>query len=208
MKKSSKKWTVGIDEVGRGPLAGPVVIATACIAKGVKIYSKENSKLRDSKRLTEDQREKWFKYLKSHPQFKFELARVYPKTIDRINISKAANLAALRAFRRLCDKNKIIPEKCAVFLDGGLYLGNGDRPSFSKTVVRGDVKIKTVAMASIMAKVTRDKIMVKLHKKFPHYGFDENKGYGTAGHIKAIKRHGSSAVHRRSFDPISKALYN
>lgn len=202
MNKSYKKWIVGIDEVGRGPLAGPVVIATACVAQGIKIYSKENGKLRDSKKLTENQREKWFKYLKSHPKFKFELARVYPKTIDRINISRAANLAALRAFGRLCAKNKMIPEKCAVFLDGGLYLGNGERPGFAKTVVRGDIKIKTVAMASIMAKVTRDRIMTRLDKKFPHYGFAENKGYGTAKHIRAIKKHGPSKVHRRSFDPI------
>ena len=199
------KFIVGIDEVGRGALAGPVAVAVVLTTQKLKIRNKKLGKLADSKKLSAKQREKWFGYLKFHPLLKFELARVFPKTIDKINISRAANLAAKRAFERLCAKNRINPERCAVYLDGGLYLGNGKRPDFAKTVVRGDMKIKTVAMASILAKVTRDRIIEKLAKGFPRYGFEINKGYGTSNHIAAIKKNGPSKVHRKSFDPIKSA---
>lgn len=194
-----KKFIVGIDEVGRGCLAGPVVVGAVLVQRGKRFYSKKLGKLRDSKKLTVRAREAWNAKFKED-SLPMATARVYPTVIDRINISKAANLAALRAFTRLIKASNLPPEACSVFLDGGLYLGNGPfRFPFAKTVIGGDRKIKVVAAASIAAKVSRDRLMARLSKKYPEYGLEIHKGYGTKNHIKAIKTHGLSDIHRRSF---------
>ena len=196
---------IGVDEVGRGSLAGPVCVAAVAVPKNLEFRIKNLGKLRDSKKLTPKKREAWFEYFKQHPCANYAVARVYPRQIEKRNISGAANLAALRAYTRLMANGKWRIANCKVFLDGGLYLGsrtrNAERGTITnaKTVVRGDEKIKAVAIASIIAKVTRDRQMVRLAKKYPGYGLEVHKGYGTKKHLAAIKRYGVSEVHRSTF---------
>ncbi|MEK7195555.1 MAG: ribonuclease HII [Patescibacteria group bacterium] len=195
------RYIVGIDEVGRGSLAGPVAVAAVCIPRDLNVKVARLGELKDSKRLTPARREKWFEYFKAHPRVTYTCARAYPRTIERMNISRAANLAAKRAFERLVSVTGISSRNCQVFLDGGLYVGNGDdgRKFGAKTVVHGDKKIKVVAIASIVAKVSRDRYMTRLAKKYPRYGFEMHKGYGTKAHSRAIKKYGPSEVHRLTF---------
>lgn len=198
-----KKYVIGIDEVGRGPLAGPVVVVAVAIQSNSKFHIPYSRiKLKDSKKLTPKQRKKWFKYVKNHPEISYALARVTPKVIDRINISKAANLAATRALTRLlATRNKRQVHR--ILLDGGLYTRVNQRryPRISaSTITKGDEKYKAIKLASIVAKVLRDRYMSKVcHKKFPHYGFDVHKGYGTKKHYLVLKKHGLTPIHRRSF---------
>lgn len=204
-----KKFIVGIDEVGRGCLAGPVLVAALVLPEGTRLNRESLPRLRDSKKLSASQRQKWFQFLKNHSKILFAVARVLPQSIDRINISKAANCAATRAVNKLITNpsvplrasNKQPTTKTRIYLDGGLYLTKDLRPTIykPKTIVRGDEKINAVKLASIVAKVTRDKYMVKLHKKYPQYGFDKHKGYGTLKHRRAIQKHGLSEIHRKTF---------
>ncbi|NCO15172.1 ribonuclease HII [Candidatus Wolfebacteria bacterium CG18_big_fil_WC_8_21_14_2_50_39_7] len=208
------RYIIGIDEVGRGALAGPVTVAAVAITVNPKPKirnPKPRLKLRDSKKLTPRQRETWFGYIKTHPGIFYTTAGVSPKIIDKINISNAANLAATRALTKLVKYLTIVKyltkSKVEVFLDGGLYLNKNkirvnprSYPRLSAfTIIKGDEKIPAIMMASIVAKVTRDRIMVKLHKKYPKYAFDRHKGYGTKKHIKAIRKHGPTKVHRLAF---------
>ncbi len=206
---------MGIDEVGRGALAGPVMVAAAVMTVSCnwQLASTQLGKLRDSKQLTPKQREAWFSHFKDHPKIGYAVARVYPRAIERINISQAANLAALRAFEKLMVKCQLSDVSCSVFLDGGLYLGNRSRSNIrayplrnskhprlsASTIIKGDEKIPAVAVASIIAKVTRDRAMVRLAKKHSNYGFEIHKGYGTKKHMAAIKKHGPSKAHRLTF---------
>ncbi|MEK7168340.1 MAG: ribonuclease HII [Patescibacteria group bacterium] len=207
------KYIIGIDEVGRGPLAGPVVVAALAVPTKLRIKNAElrknfkSAKLRDSKKLSLKQREIWFEYVKKHPKIFYAIASVSPKVIDKINISNAANLAATRAFQKLVNSYAIASvltrRRAKIFLDGGLYfpkfLNSKSYILNSRTIIRGDEKIPAIALASIVAKVTRDRMMRKLHKKYPQYGFDKHKGYGTKKHFKAIRKHGLSPIHRKSF---------
>jgi ribonuclease HII len=190
------KYIIGIDEVGRGALAGPVVVAAAMIPRGLRF-----EKLKDSKKLSARQRELWYAYFASHPKIAFAIARVYPRQIEKRNISQAANTAAARAFNKLLTSSAT--SKTKVFLDGGLYLGNKNWQSknmpTAKTVVKADETIPAVAIASIIAKVHRDRFMKKLGKKYPVYSFEIHKGYGTKVHRAAITAHGPCAVHRLTF---------
>ncbi|MBI2033966.1 MAG: ribonuclease HII [Candidatus Liptonbacteria bacterium] len=195
-----KKCIVGIDEVGRGSLAGPVVVAAVVAPANSKwLIANGPCELRDSKRLTPKKREQWFKYIKGRPEVSFALARVYPRRIEKLNISKAANLAAFRAYDRLIANGNAQRARNRVFLDGGLYLGNGSKRLLGRTVTNGDEKIKAVMIASIIAKVHRDRLMTRLGKIYPKYGFEIHKGYGTRAHLKSLKKHGLSKVHRLTF---------
>lgn len=197
------RWIVGIDEVGRGALAGPVVVVAAAIPTPWRLVSKKAralGALKDSKKLTPLRRDAWFIYFIEHQKIHFAIARVYPRGIERLNISRAANVAAHRAHARLV--RAIHPDaQTKIFLDGGLFLGNGQKSNSKnvKTVIKGDEKIRAVAIASIIAKVHRDRYMVRLAKKFPAYGFAIHKGYGTKLHRKALKNFGPSVVHRLTF---------
>lgn len=194
-----KKLIVGIDEVGRGCLAGPVMVAASLFRPGQNIRSKKLGQLKDSKKLSALARENWLRHL-DLSGVSFASARVYPATIDRINITQAANLAALRAFGKLLKKNNLSEKKVKVFLDGGLYLGRrGREAKFAKTVIRGDEKIKAIAAASIFAKVKRDNYMKKLGALYPQYGLESHKGYGTKIHLAAIRKFGIAGIHRRTF---------
>ena len=204
MKKKKQKYIIGIDEVGRGPLAGPVTVAAVVLPKNLESRIKNlELPLRDSKRLSSRQREIWFDYIKAHPKIFYALASVSPKIIDKINISQAANLAARRALKRLSDYYKLQKGAGKILLDGGLKISPPKylKPKSYKlkTLIRGDEKIPAIMLASIVAKVSRDRLMTKLHKKYPRYGFSQHKGYGTKKHIKAIKKYGPSKVHRLTF---------
>ncbi len=194
------RHVIGIDEVGRGPLAGPVVVAAAALPRNF-LYSKKQvpCELRDSKRLTQKQREAWCKYLVGHPKIYFALARVYPSSIDRLNVAQAANLAAWRAYSRLSDAAGLRPGAHRIYLDGGLFLGKKRDFPGAKTVIRADQSIPAVQIASILAKVSRDRFMVRLAKKYPVYGLEKHKGYGTKAHFLAVKKHGPSPIHRLTF---------
>jgi ribonuclease HII len=199
---------IGIDEVGRGALAGPVVVTAAMVDGNIK---KTNlGTLKDSKKLTAQQREAWCEYFKNHPKIIFATARVYPREIERRNISQAANLAAKRALARLIKNigsdhriKNVAPGGITISLDGGLYLGNRKHqvakfPN-AKTIIKADEKITAVSVASIIAKVHRDQFMKKLGKKYPQYGFEVHKGYGTKIHRDAIKKIGPCTAHRKNF---------
>lgn len=202
-----QKLIIGIDEVGRGSLAGPVVVCAVALSQGTMRVARRTSlgALRDSKQLSKKQRDAWFLHLTKHPRIVYAVARVYPRGIDRLNISRAANLAAHRAYTRLMRRfersNNSNPERIRVVLDGGLFLKSKERSMAmgAKTVIKGDEKIPAVAIASIIAKVTRDRYMEHLAVKYPHYGFDIHMGYGTALHRARLAKHGCSDVHRYSF---------
>ena len=197
-----KKYIIGIDEVGRGALAGPITVGAVLIRTNhLNISSAYRSlgRLKDSKRLSAKQREAWFRYFKGHPMVEFAIARVYPRQIEKMNISRAANLAAHRAYKRLVAGCRSAAARSPIFLDGGLFLGNGGQPKNAKTVIKGDEKIRAVAIASIVAKVSRDRSMHCLAAKYPAYGLGAHKGYGTKAHYKALKRHGPSEIHRMTF---------
>ena len=186
-----KHIVIGIDEVGRGALAGPVVLAAALAQGRVRWTHPTLGRIRDSKKLSSRRREAWFGYLTAHPAIIWRVARVSPGVIDRINIARAANLAAYRLVQRTAvDKNTF------VWLDGGLAL-----PSRipHRALVRGDERKPLIAAASIIAKVWRDRLMRRMAGDLPAYGFEIHKGYATLYHRRMVKRHGPSPIHRRSF---------
>jgi len=200
------RWIVGLDEVGRGSLAGPVVVCAVAIPKGLQVLEskigsngRKLGKVRDSKKLTKKQREEWFKYLKNNPALCYSIATVSPKRIDRLNISGAANLAAWRAFKKLSRASRFMFHDLDICLDGGLHLKKKGFVSQARTVIRGDQKIPAISMASIIAKVYRDELMSKIAKKYPGYGLEIHKGYGTRAHYKAIRKLGPSQIHRLTF---------
>ncbi len=151
--------------------------------------------------MSAKQREVWDKKIKSHPpiggsNLKSGVAFVSPKTIDKIGISKAIAFAVKQIIKKLEKTAKINPKNCFIFLDGAL---SAPKEYTQKTIIRGDETVPLISAASIIAKVSRDKKMIRLHKKFPQYDFDKHKGYGTKRHYKMLKKHGVSKEHRRSF---------
>ncbi|MBI2642642.1 MAG: ribonuclease HII [Candidatus Wildermuthbacteria bacterium] len=199
--KSGYRLVAGIDEVGRGPLAGPVV-ACACVILGLAKFDSNLAKprmpkLRDSKQLSEKQREGFYKVLVNHPNIAWGVGRVYPGVIDKINIFQATKLAMVRALRSL--EKKLNKEVEHVILDGNMTL---DVVVSQTAMVKADEKVFSCAAASIIAKVKRDRLMKRYHKKFVLYGFDKHKGYGTKLHVAALKEHGPCDIHRRSFAPV------
>lgn len=201
LQEEKKLWRKGyknivcLDEVGRGALGGPV-FAVASLIKNSKFGSR-NSKLipnlRDSKKLTPKVRKLLYKTLTSHPGIEWGIGRVYPRVIDRINILEATRLAMKRAIRNL-EKRHIKPD--FLILDGKMKL---DLPIAQKSIIKADEKVSSCVIASIIAKVKRDRAMLRYHKKYPQYGFGRHKGYGTKFHIKMLKKFGRCAIHRNSF---------
>lgn len=191
----TRKFIIGVDEVGRGCLAGPLTVGA--ILKRGKVNLRG---IRDSKKLSAKQREEWARNLKTysmkHKTFNIAIASVGPVIIDRIGISSAARRAVGSCLRKL--KRSILRVSSAkILLDGSLY---APRTYLNqKTIIKGDEKIPLIAAASIVAKVHRDRKMARLSKNFPEYRLDIHKGYGTRFHQRAIKRHGLSVLHRRSF---------
>ncbi|MDO8582791.1 MAG: ribonuclease HII [bacterium] len=193
---------IGIDEVGRGPLAGPVVVACVALPDSfndlfTNHYSLATpSPLRDSKKLTAIQRTAWNTWIRTQPTIRFCIARSTPRTIDSVNISQAANRAAYRAYKKVMSSLPTTHYPLPTLLDAGIKL---PKTIPQKAIIKGDEKIPAIALASILAKVARDDFMERMHKRYPAYNFKENKGYGTAVHIKALKRHGPCPLHRLTF---------
>lgn len=176
----------GIDEVGRGPLVGPVVTACVILPKDFSCPG-----LTDSKKLSEKKRNEYFEYIKEHA-LSIGIGIKSNKEIDELNILEATK----RAMKESIYNGSIIPEHVlidAVKLDL-------DIPSTS--IIKGDAKSISIAAASVIAKVTRDAMMYELDKKYPEYGFKDNKGYGTKKHIEALEEYGYLDEHRQSFKPV------
>lgn len=201
------RYIVGVDEVGRGPLAGPVTVCAAAFPAGFSFKKAAKTlglRLRDSKRLTEAQRETWLAYLKSAPGFPYAVSSISPKRIDQINIRNATNEAVGSAITMLMQKNKLSPADTYICMDGGLEipdrcirkLGLRRKP---QSIIRGDATVPAIAAASIIAKVARDLYMKRIARRYKKYGFERHKGYGTPEHYRALRQHGPSAIHRRSF---------
>lgn len=190
-----KKLVVGIDEVGRGPIAGPVVVG-ACLLNDARKARAIFKNFRDSKQMTEKQREAWYIRINEAREkgiVRYELTFVSEKIIDTRGLSYAIKYALAASLKNL----QVDAVAVRVLLDGGLRA-----PSEfidQQTIIKGDEKELAIALASIAAKVERDRRMVKLAKKYPEYGFDVHKGYGTKKHYEALGKKGVSPIHRRSF---------
>ena len=191
---------IGVDEVGRGALAGPVVAVALTIEnKKVEIFLKKKLKklnlLKDSKQLSPKKREKIVSFLKKTKKVIWAEGRVYPNLIDRINILEATKLAMERAINNLLKKTKN-KKISLILIDGNLTL---NIPFTQKAIIKGDEKIFLIKLASIVAKVSRDNLMRRYQKIFPAYQFNLNKGYGTKYHFLALKKFGLVKIHRSSF---------
>ncbi len=187
------RYVAGVDEVGVAPFAGPVMACACVLNPKIDLRSLKFKRkiLRDSKSLTKIQKEYFYHKLISHPKVSYALAAVGAKVIDKINILEAKLLALKRALKKLPKKADF------VLIDGSHLLKKLDLPQ--KSIVKGDRHILSIAAASIIAKVTRDRLMIRLAKKFPQYGFEQHKGYGTTLHQERIKIYGLSVLHRLSF---------
>ena len=189
-----RAWIVGIDEAGRGPLAGPVTLAY--VACPTRIFRRNFKGIKDSKKLTLNKKVQWFSHLKNHPRLETGVTSVGNSIIDRDGISRAIKIGMKRLLNRFAENSRLSTKNYKLLLDGSLYAP----PQYvQKTIIRGDEKIPIIAAASVIAKVTRDRKMIRLAKKYPKYAFHIHKGYGTKLHQKLIKRHGLSALHRKSF---------
>ncbi len=188
------KYLIGIDEVGRGPIAGPVAVGAFVFLtpdsdkffKGVK----------ESKQLSEERREEWFKVIQQKSDEKlvaFSVCFQSQKIID----SKGLSFAIKKCVQNCLNKLSINPADCRVLLDGGLKAPAHFKNQ--KTIIKGDAKEKVIALASICAKVLRDRKMKEWGRKYPAYGFEVHKGYGTKRHYEALRSNGLMALHRRSF---------
>ena len=181
----------GVDEAGRGPLAGPVVVAAVILDPGRPITG-----LNDSKKLTEARREALFGTILERA-LAYSVVEISPGDIDRLNILQATLLGMRRAVEGLR------PAPQLVLVDGNR---TPDVACTSRAIVGGDGLEPAISAASILAKVTRDRIMLDLHDSYPHYGFDRNKGYPTPNHLRQLAEIGPCEVHRRSFAPVRNAM--
>jgi ribonuclease HII len=198
-------FVIGIDEAGRGPLAGPVV-ACATIVRKSKIQNPndQNSNfknwdlVKDSKMLSEKQRESLFDFV--HENFYVGVGICDHKTIDRINILEATFLAMKAALSDLRSQINYKDQRHIIVVDGNKKISNLSLEQ--KAVPSGDKYVKSISAASIIAKVTRDRIMREMHKKFPQYNFAQHKGYGTKLHFAMLEKNGPCEIHRKSFAPV------
>ncbi len=184
------KITAGVDEVGRGCLAGPVVSAAVILKKGIKLKH-----IKDSKKLTFAQRLEISKDIKKNSIFSIGIASV--NEIENLNILNASLLSMKRAILSLSKKPDLV-------LVDGIF---APEVKFNcKTIIKGDEKFKCIGAASILAKVFRDQMMIKLSKKFKNYDWSKNFGYGTKQHLLGLKKFGLTTMHRKNFKPIHKML--
>lgn len=234
---------IGVDEVGRGPLAGPVVAGACWVKPGILEKEFEDRDLiRDSKKLSEKQRDRIYKFIQESDDFILGIGEVSVEVIDKINILNASLLAMRlaidevvdqieikqrggRSSRRNCAKrseqgdgrggtsllrgNKLNTPvnkqlKFCALIDGNKNIQNLEMEQ--RLFTKGDQRIFSIAAASINAKVYRDRLMEEYHKKFPEYGFDRHKGYGTKFHIEQLNKIGACEIHRKSFAPVRKVL--
>ncbi|MCH7225379.1 ribonuclease HII [Haloferula sp. A504] len=182
----------GIDEAGRGPLAGPVAAAAVILPDDF-----HSEVLNDSKRLSAAKRERLYEELTTDPSIRWGLAFAGPEEIDRINILRATHAAMARAVEAL----GVTVDFCLI---DGLPVKGFPLPHDG--VVKGDGLSLSIAAASIIAKVSRDRHMLEAAEEFPAYGFERHKGYGTKAHLEALRRHGPCRIHRRSFQPVAQQV--
>ncbi|MDD5291390.1 MAG: ribonuclease HII [Patescibacteria group bacterium] len=187
------KLIASLDEAGRGPLAGPVVAACIVLPAGFEVNEEKLKLIADSKILNASRREELFSVISE--QFGVGIGICDNKTIDKINIFQASFLAMKKALGALKQKPDF------VLLDGGFKIPNytGEQ----KNIIKGDSLVFSIAAASIIAKVTRDNLMKQFHEKYPQYGFDQHKGYGTKLHLVNLKKYGPCPIHRFSFGPVA-----
>ncbi len=198
IKKRPHTHTIGIDEVGRGPIAGPVAVGAFTFLKPTA--KKLFRGVKESKQLTERRREEWFARIEQAQKsgvIDFHVTFQSEKVIDAKGLSYAIKTALFISLGALVTRNRMKPVNVRVLLDGGLKAPL-NYPN-QKTIIKGDEKEMIIALASICAKVLRDRKMNLLAKKYPAYGFEKHKGYGTKGHYRAIEEGGVLQVHRRSF---------
>jgi len=215
LREEKKLWrkeykrVAGLDEAGRGCLAGPVVAAATIIKIPNSKFQipKPLKEVKDSKQLTPKKRDEFYKILAKHPNIKWGIGRVSEKVIDKINILEATKLAMVKAVKKLKRKPDFL------ILDGNFTLpakalakAGINKSITQKSIVKADEKVFSCALASILAKVWRDRIMQRYHRKFPGYGFDKHKGYGTKLHLKMLKKYGPSLIHRLTFAPVKKMI--
>jgi ribonuclease HII len=191
LQKNGYKLICGIDEVGVGAWAGPLVLGAVILSPYFR-----RVRLRDSKLLTQKKREKIFKIIKKKA-VAWSVGLSSEQEVDQFGLTRAKQISLERALKKLSAKADFL------LIDGAKF---GKLPLPCEFVIRGDNKIKSIAAASIVAKVFRDKMMRQLHGDYPQYHFDENKGYGTAEHIKALEKYGASVLHRKSYKPVKKLM--
>jgi len=202
--KNSLRYLIGIDEAGRGPLAGPLAVGVVCVplSAGGRAFHPllrercVRGSVKDSKQLTMLAREACFRQIQEANKegtLSFSAALVGPAHIDRQGILSAIRLGVHRCLRKL----GLNPLECLVLLDGSLKAP--PRFRFQKTIIRGDATEPIIALASIVAKVTRDRVMRRMANRHPEYGFEKHKGYGTRAHYEAIQQNGACPLHRHSF---------
>ncbi len=191
VKQPPPNLFIGIDEVGRGPLAGPVAVGVAMATPEVIRKFKQ---IKESKQLSAKQREEWYAKI-SAPQsgVRFAVSFVSAPMIDKRGIAPSIRTALARGLKKLSPD----PKRTRVLLDGGLYAP--EEYIYQETIIRGDAKETIIAIASVVAKVKRDRLMHRLHDAFPKYGFDMHVGYGTKKHVDAILKYGITSEHRETF---------
>lgn len=191
---SQIRFLVGVDEAGRGPLAGPVAVGAVVVSAGKRHPLLAGVK--DSKMLTPRARREWFgkiRIARKNGTLGYSVSCVGPKIIDDKGIVFAVRLAVSRSLKKL----GVPPHRTLVLLDGSLSAPKSF--IFQKTIIRGDQTVPIISLASIPAKVVRDGKMIRLSKKYPDFGFEIHKGYGTRSHYKKIRKHGTCEIHRNSF---------
>ena len=203
-KQESKLWQtynlpiIALDEAGRGSLAGPVTVAALMIKKPFETALsglKKLGRLSDSKHLSPRQREKIYAWLKNNPQFAFASSSSSAKTIDKVNIRQANFRAMRQAITKLAKKSGL--KKFVVLVDGKEQIPGLAAKQFS--IIKGDERVFSLALASIIAKVRRDRLLCCLARRYPRYNFEIHKGYGTSLHFRRLKKYGQSKVHRKTF---------
>ncbi|MCK0128912.1 ribonuclease HII [Erythrobacter sp. F6033] len=192
----ARQYVIGVDEAGRGPLAGPVVAAAVVLGEVVP------KGLNDSKKLSAKRRGVLDKEIRE--SCSWAVAVVDPEDIDRLNIFQATMEAMTRCVADLAAE---VGGECSVLIDGNMT-PEGRRPAWrwpARAIVGGDGIEPAISAASIIAKEWRDRMMIEAAQEHPHYGWERNKGYGTAEHMEALRLHGPTALHRKSFAPVAQA---
>jgi ribonuclease HII len=204
LRRDGVRKLAGIDEAGRGPLAGPVVAAIASITPGTSLPG-----LDDSKRLTEKNRERLFQLLYNArgTRVSFGIGRTSAGEIDELGIRPATFLAMERAVHDWSASQAEALDDYLLVIDGRDMIP-GLRHLRQIAVIKADGRSRNVAAASVLAKVTRDRELVTLSRSYPEYGFEQHKGYGTRGHMSVLKTLGPTPIHRTSFEPIKSMLGN
>lgn len=212
--KNGFKRVAGIDEVGRGPLAGPVVAAAVLVKLDCQTKNQYRlfKGIKDSKKLSAKKREEFYKLIIKNSAIQWGIGKISEKVIDKINILEATKLAMEKAIENLEKKlkkqkyhNLYDRKKHSIvdflILDGKIKL---DVPLPQKAIIKADERVVSCALASIVAKVSRDRMMVGYHEIYPGYGFNFHKGYPTKRHLKMLRKHGPCLLHRKSFAPLKE----